>query len=415
MSSKTKQKSGQNLPTLPRFVKKHSKSGDGPVIVQVLPELVRGGVERGTVEMAEAIIAAGGKSVVVSNGGPMERHLARCGAVHHRLPVNVKNPLKWASTRRRLGVILRDEGADIVHVRSRVPAWIGLPVAKSLTIPTVATIHGKFEAANLFKRLYNKKMLTADEIIAISQFTKSVIESQFPKSIENLSLNVIHRGVDITMFNPLNVTQQRIINEADRIGLPDDLSVVMLPARPTSWKGHVILLQALARLKHLDIACVLLGAGDTNSGYSEMLEKKSVELGLGAHVRIATSTRDMPAALMLADVVVMPSIRPEPFGRVAIEAHAMGRPVVAFEHGGARETISEGKTGWLAAPNDVDSLTQALGTALSLSQSDRDKLSTLAQSTVKLRFSVKKMTKSTLLVYKNLLLKKGFSPLVLGK
>ena len=114
-------------------------------------------------------------------------------------------------------------------------------------------------------------MLTADEIIAISQFTKSVIESQFPKSIENLSLNVIHRGVDITMFNPLNVTQQRIINEADRIGLPDDLPVVMLPARPTSWKGHVILLQALARLKHLDIACVLLGAGDTNSGYSEML------------------------------------------------------------------------------------------------------------------------------------------------
>ncbi len=258
-------------------------------------------------------------------------------------------------------------------------------------------------------------MLTADEIIAISQFTKSVIESQFPKSIENLSLNVIYRGVDITMFNPLNVTQQRIINEADRIGLPDDLPVVMLPARPTSWKGHVILLQALARLKHLDIACVLLGAGDTNSGYSEMLEKKSVELGLGAHVRIATSTRDMPAALMLADVVAMPSIRPEPFGRVAIEAHAMGRPVVAFDHGGARETISAGKTGWLAAPNDVDSLAQALETALSLSQSDRDKLSTHAQSAVKRRFSVKKMTKSTLAVYKNLLLKKGLSPLVLGK
>ena len=121
MSSKTKQKSGQNLPTLPRFVKKHSRSGDGPVIVQVLPELVRGGVERGTVEMAEAIIAAGGKSVVVSNGGPMERHLARCGAVHHRLPVNDKNPLKWASTRRRLGVVLRDEGADIVMIKPGMP------------------------------------------------------------------------------------------------------------------------------------------------------------------------------------------------------------------------------------------------------------------------------------------------------
>ena len=386
-----------------------------PVIAQIIPALNNGGVERGTIEIAKAISNAGWKSMVISSGGMLESQLGRAGAKHYNLPVNKKNPLSWIFTKKRLLKILRDENVDIVHVRSRVPAWIGLPVAKSLNIPTVATIHGKFEAKNLFKRLYNKKMLTADEIIAISQFTKSVIESQFPKLIENVSLNVIHRGVDTTMFNPLNVTQQRIINESDRIGLPDDLPVVMLPARPTSWKGHIILLRALACLKHLDIACVLLGAGDTNSGYFEMLEKKSVELGLGAHVRIATSTRDMPAALMLADVVAMPSIRPEPFGRVAIEAQAMGRPVVAFDHGGARETISAGKTGWLAEPNDVDSLAQALETALSLSQSDRDKLSTLAQSAVKRRFSVKKMTKSTLSVYRNLLLEKGFSSLVLGK
>ena len=386
-----------------------------PVIAQIIPALNNGGVERGTVETAQAISDVGWNPIVISSGGMLESQLKRAGAKHFTLPVNKKNPVSWQFTKFKLQKILKGENVDIVHVRSRVPAWVGLPVAKVLAIPTVSTIHGKFEAYNLLKRAYNKQMLKADEIIAISKFTKSVIERQFPKLLPNISLNVIHRGVDTSVFNPINVTQQRIINEAERIGLPDDLPVVMLPARPSSWKGHLILLRALARLEHLQVAIVLLGAGDSNTGYAEMLEKTSVELGLGANVRITTSSRDMPAALMLADVVVMPSIHPEPFGRIAIEAQAMGRPVIAFDHGGARETILEGKTGWLAKPNDIDSLSENLKTALSISKSKRNELSNLAQSRVKRRFSVRKMTNSTLEIYRKLLLKKGFSPLVLGK
>ena len=386
-----------------------------PVIAQIIPALNNGGVERGTVETAQAISDVGWNPIVISSGGMLESQLKRAGAKHFTLPVNKKNPVSWQFTKIKLQKILKGENVDIVHVRSRVPAWIGLPVAKVFDIPTVSTIHGKFEAYNLLKRAYNKQMLKADEIIAISKFTKSVIERQFPKLLPNISLNVIHRGVDTSVFNPINVTQQRIINEAERIGLPDDLPVVMLPARPSSWKGHLILLRALARLEHLQVAIVLLGAGDFNTGYAEMLEKTSLELGLGANVRITTSSRDMPAALMLADVVVMPSIHPEPFGRIAIEAQAMGRPVIAFDHGGARETILEGKTGWLAKPNDIDSLSENLKTALSISKSKRNELSNLAQSSVKRRFSVRKMTNSTLEIYRKLLLKKGFSPLVLGK
>ena len=386
-----------------------------PVIAQIIPALNNGGVERGTVETAQAISDVGWNPIVISSGGMLESQLKRAGAKHFTLPVNKKNPVSWQFTKIKLQKILKGENVDIVHVRSRVPAWIGLPVAKVFDIPTVSTIHGKFEAYNLLKRAYNKQMLKADEIIAISKFTKSVIERQFPKLLPNISLNVIHRGVDTSVFSPNNVTQQRIINEAERIGLPDDLPVVMLPARPSSWKGHLILLRALARLEHLQVAIVLLGAGDFNTGYAEMLEKASVELGLGANVRITTSSRDMPAALMLADVVVMPSIHPEPFGRIAIEAQAMGRPVIAFDHGGARETILEGKTGWLAKPNDIDSLSANLKAALSISKSKRNELSNLAQSNVKRRFSVRKMTNSTLEIYRKLLLKKGFSPLVLGK
>ncbi len=386
-----------------------------PVIAQIIPALHYGGVERGTIETAQAISNSGWKPIVISSGGMLESQLKRVGAEHFNLPVNRKNPVSWAFTKSKLSKILLKENIDIVHVRSRAPAWISLEVSKRLSISTVATIHGKFEATNLFKRVYNKQMLKADEIIAISEYTKSVIERQFPRLFENLSLNVIHRGVDLSIFNPNNVTQQRIINEAERIGLPDDLPVVMLPARPASWKGHIILLQALSKLQHLDVAIVLLGAGDSNTRFVENLEKKSVELGLGANVRIATSTRDMPAALMLADVVVMPSVNPEPFGRIAIEAQAMGRPVVAFDHGGARETILNGKTGWLARPNDVHSLAESIETALSISRVDRDNLSNLGQSRVKRQFSIKKMTKLTLEIYKKLLLKKGLSPLVLEK
>ncbi len=386
-----------------------------PVIAQIIPALHNGGVERGTIETAQAISDCGWKPIIISSGGILESQLKRVGAKHISLPVNQKNPLSWVFTKGKLRKILLDENIDIVHVRSRAPAWISLPIAKKLSIPTVSTIHGKFEATNLFKREYNKQMLKADEVIAISEFTKSVIERQFPKLLENLSLSVIHRGVDLSLFNPRNVTQQRIINEAERIGLPDNLPVVMLPARPTSWKGHIILLQALSKLEYLDVTVVLLGAGDSNIRFVETLEKKAVELGLGANVRIVTSTRDMPAALMLADVVVMPSVNPEPFGRIAIEAQAMGRPVVAFDHGGARETIVNGKTGWLAKPNDVKSLAQSLETALKISRVDRDRLSNAAQSLVKRKFGIRKMTKLTVEIYKRLLLKKGFSPLVLGK
>ncbi len=403
MSSKTKQKSGQNLPTLLRFVKKHSKSGDGPVIVQVLPELVRGGVERGTVEMAEAIIAAGGKSVVISNGGPMERHLARCGAVHHRLPVNVKNPLKWASTRRRLGLVLRDEVADIVHVRSRVPAWIALPIAKRMGLITVSTVHGRFHTNSALKRVYNGKMLKTDHVIAISNYIKSLITRAYFGVEERLS--VIHRGVDTDVFEAGQVSQSRIIRFVNEIALPEDMPVVMLPARPTTWKGHEILLEALAGIRDMPFFCVFVGAADGRRSFIESITKKGVELGLEGRFRLVSAVEDMPAALMVADVVVMPSVTPEPFGRVALEAQAMGRPVIAFDHGGASESILHEKTGWLAKPNDADDLGNCIKVALSLSASRRRKLARDTRSHITASFSTAKMCRDTIKIYSRLLAK----------
>ena len=376
-----------------------------PVIVQILPALNRGGVERGTVEVADAIVKNGWKSVVISDGGLLTSQLKRVGATVYEVPVHRKNPFLWGSARRQVKRILQQEGADIVHVRSRAPAWIALPAANSLGIATVSTVHSKFAPANIFKKIYNGKMLKADRVIAISHFVENEIFTHYGKSGVAEKLSVIHRGVDLGMFDPKAVNQQRIIAEADRLGLPDDKSIIMLPARATSWKGHEILIQALAQLSDKDAILMLLGIEDGPPAYAEKLRTMAVRYGLGGRVRIGAGSRDMPAALMLADVVAMPSIKPEPFGRVAIEALAMGRPVVAFRHGGAVESIDEGRTGWLADPLSVDSLAEALQTALSLTPRKRRALAKDARQQMTDQFSKDMMCERTLAVYKSLLKK----------
>ena len=376
-----------------------------PVIVQILPALNRGGVERGTLEVADAIVKNGWKSVVISNGGLLTSQLKRVGATVYEVPVHRKNPFLWGLARRQIKQILQQEGADIVHVRSRAPAWIALPAANSLGIATVSTVHSKFAPANIFKKIYNGKMLKSDRVIAISHFVENEIFTHYGKSGVAEKLSVIHRGVDLGMFDPKAVNQQRIIAEADRLGLPDDKSIIMLPARATSWKGHEILIQALAQLPDKDAILMLLGIEDGPPAYAEKLRAMAVRYGLGGRVRIGAGSRDMPAALMLADVVAMPSIKPEPFGRVAIEALAMGRPVVAFRHGGAVESIDEGRTGWLADPLSVDSLAEALQTALNLTPRKRRALAKDARQQMTDQFSKDLMCERTLAVYKSLLKK----------
>lgn len=374
-----------------------------PVIVQILPALVQGGVERGTVEMAQAIENAGGRAVVISAGGPLERHILRCGATHHTLSVNVKNPLKWWAVRRKLKQVLQNEGADIVHVRSRVPAWIALPVAWNLRIPTVSTVHGRFKTNSIFKRIYNGKIVKADHVIAISRYIKKLITTQFIGVEERLS--VIHRGVDTDMFDPQAVNQTRIINFANSVTLPEDIPVVMLPARPTLWKGHEILLDALSMIKDMPFICLFVGAADGKQNFIDHITKHGVDKGLEGRFRLSHAVDDMPAALMVADVVIMPSITPEPFGRVALEAQAMGRPLVAFGHGGAVESIKHGQTGWLAEPGDAESLATCIRAALELQDTQRQTLADKARTHIIGEFSTMRMCNQTIKIYRRILKK----------
>ncbi|MEK9728412.1 MAG: glycosyltransferase family 4 protein [Alphaproteobacteria bacterium] len=376
-----------------------------PVIVQIVPQMNRGGVERGTVEIAEAISARGWKAVVICNGGRMENQLRRAGAEVYTLPVDTKNPLKWPAVRRRLKAVLLSVGADIVHVRSRAPAWIALPLTRAMGIHSISTIHSKFVPKNFVKRIYNQKMLSADGIIAISDYVKSVITSHYSEAISEKAIQVIHRGVDLDVFDPAKVSQHRIVRLSETLNLPDDGPVVMLPARATEWKGHAPLIEAVARLEAKDVTLLLLGAGDGHSRFIERLRALAIKTGLDGRLRIASGTDDMPAALMLADVVAMPSTIPEPFGRVALEAQAMGRPVVAFKHGGAIESIQEGETGWLAEPNNVEDLARCLQLALKLGPRQRTIWAKRARAHVEFAFSTQQMCEKTLEIYADFLQK----------
>ena len=372
-----------------------------PTIVQILPNLVAGGVERGTVDIARSIQEHGGRAIVVSNGGPLVRHIERCGGVHYKLDVHSKNPFRWLSIRRKLKVILEKENASLIHVRSRAPGWIALPVAKEMGLPSVATIHGRFIASNIIKRFYNAKILTADMIIVISDYIRHVVTTQFKGKEKRLT--VVHRGVDTHYFDPKGISHTRIINFADSVALPEDVPVIMLPGRPTSWKGHKILLEALSKIVDKKFICLMVGAADGTKSFVASLTDQGQRLGLEGRFRLTQSSTDMPAALMVSDVVVMPSITPEPFGRVALEAQAMGRPIIAFNHGGAKESVIHKETGWLVTPSDADQLAQAVREAISLTSRKRNKMAKRAREHILQNFSTEIMCRKTFEVYLRLL------------
>ena len=359
-----------------------------------------GGVERGTVDVAKALVAAGWSAIVASEGGPLTRELDRVGAKHVALPLASKNPFVMRANVGRLRELIAAEGVDIVHARSRAPAWSAERAAKKEGAHFVTTFHGVYGAKSPLKRAYNAVMTRGERVIAISDFIADHIRATY--KIDESRVRVIHRGVEIAHFDPARVSQERMIQLAAGWRLPEDRRIVMLPARLSRWKGQGLLLEAMAKLGRRDLFALLVGVGSGSESLRAELEAQILRLGLGDSVRLIDDCRDMPAAYMLADVVVAPSTQPEAFGRTVTEAQAMGRPVVAANHGGARETVIDGVTGWLAAPGDVDDWAAAVDHAVSLSPAAREELSRAAIANVRARFTNEVMCARTLDVYREL-------------
>ena len=369
-------------------------------IAQILPALNTGGVERGVVEISKALVENNFRSIVISSGGHMEPQLRRTGTVHYKLDVHTKNPFRWPKIRNQLQVILEKEKVDLMHLCSRAPAWIAFPLGRILNIPIITSVHMRFRKANFLKKIYNSILTKGDAIIAISRHIESSIKTMFPEVVNKIQ--IIHRGVDLYLFNPNNIKPARIIAQSEVLNLKDSIPVIIMAARPAMWKGYLPLISALSMVKE-NFQCVMIGAGDGDNRFQNTLIKKIIKHKLETKVKLIKSTRDIQAAMLLGDIIVMPSLTPEPFGRIILEAQALGKIPIAFDHGGASETIIDGKNGYLATPVKIKSLSEKINLALSLKTSKREKMGEISKKIVSRNFSHEKMCNLTLSLYKQCL------------
>lgn len=377
----------------------------GATILQVTPALDAGGVEQTTLDVAEAVVAAGGRALVASAGGRLEPELERRGGRLIRLPVDRKNPfILWSNTG-ELAAIIREETVDLVHVRSRAPAFSALAAARRTGVPAVTTYHGVYNARSPWKRWYNGVMTRGDLTIANSDYTRRHVIAEH--RVDSAKVVAIPRGIDLRRFDPAAVSPERIaaVRAAWGIGDGERRPIFLLAGRLTRWKGQGLVIEALARLKGEGGEAILVLAGDDQgrSDYTAELCAQAEAAGLAEAVRFPGHVADMPAAYLAADLALAPSLDPEAFGRTAVEPQAMGRPVLAADHGAATETVLEGQTGWLVKPGDPAAWAAAMGAAMAAGPPLWAEMGQAGRLRVDALYSLERMTALTLEVYGRLL------------
>jgi glycosyltransferase involved in cell wall biosynthesis len=368
-----------------------------PVVLQVLPSLETGGVERGTIEITQAVAQADGVALVASAGGRMVGQVAHAGGRHITLPLDTRDPLNIWRNAARLEALIRRERVAIVHARSRAPAWSAWLACRRTGAHFVTTYHGTYAENFPFKRRYNAVMARGEIVIAASRFIAELIMAQH--GVPPGRIRVIPRGVDLVRFDPDAVAVDRLARLSSAWRLPDGATTVVLPGRLTAWKGHAVLIEALARLPRRDVIAVLVGSDQGRHRYAAALVHQAQALGVADRLRLVGDCDDMPAALMLSDVVVHASTQAEAFGRVVIEAQAMARPVIAADLGGPVETVEHEVTGLRVPPGDAAALAEAIARMLALSPDERAALGAAARASVLRSYTVRAMQEATLDVY----------------
>ncbi len=373
-------------------------AGERLTVVQVLPELDEGGVEGETLDLAIYLAQNGHRSLVISGGGRLVPQLARHGCTHVHWPHIGEKSLRCLKYVTKLRRFLEEERVDILHLRSRLPAWIGylawrlLPEERRPSL--ITTFHG-FYSVNSYSRI----MTRGERVAAVSETIKQHIIDNYPIDPQRIAL--IHGGFDVSAFSPEAVAAERIDTLRRRwLSHHEGMPVIVLPGRLTQWKGQDLFLESLVRIKDRRFVCLLIGDTEENSSFTKRLREQVKFHALEDKVQLVGHCSDMPAALMLADVVVSASsTQPEAFGKVAIEAMAMGKPVVATAHGGSLETVLPGVTGWLVPPLDAEAMASAVSEALDDSWRAR-RMGEEGRRWVNERFTAKAMCEKTLALYR---------------
>jgi glycosyltransferase involved in cell wall biosynthesis len=375
-------------------------------LLQVTPELETGGAEQTTLDVSRAVIAAGGRSLVASRGGRMAARLQADGGVLVTLPMQSKNPATILLNAQRLAGVVRAERVSLIHARSRAPAFSAYLAARMTGVPFLATYHGVYQAKGPVKRWYNAIMTRGPLTIANSAYTRDRVIAEHGLAPERVI--AIDRGVDLDRFDPARVSDARVaaLRTAWGIAADDRRVTLILAGRLTRWKGQRLLIDAAAKLRADGgpVPLILLvGDEQGRGGYRDELLEAIRHGDLEGSVLLVGHCDDMPAAYRLADFAVAPSLKPEPFGRTAVEPQAMGLPVLAADHGAARETVEDGATGWLVAPGDTAAWAAAIARAIQLQPKDRAGVGAAARERARRLYSLDAMCEATLKVYASLL------------
>ncbi|MCB1511835.1 MAG: glycosyltransferase family 4 protein, partial [Hyphomicrobiaceae bacterium] len=378
----------------------------------IIPDLDTGGAEKSAVEIAAAVVKAGGRALVASRGGRLEKTLAEAGGELVRFPAATKNPLGIWRNSARLAEIIRTENVALIHARSRAPAWSALIAARRTGIPFVTTYHGAYNEKGPVKRLYNSVMARSDVVIANSRYTADLIRSRYGTPEDRV--RVIYRGVDAAL-DPTAVSPERRAAVRQRWGIPPEVRVILQAARLTGWKGQTVLIDAVAQLAARegwpdDTRVVLAGDAQGRDDYRAGLVARIEAAGLGHRVCLVGHEDDIAAAFAEAFVSIVASTEPEAFGRAGAESQAMGCPVIATRLGAPQETVlaspdvaPETATGWLVPAGDAVALATCLGEALAMSDTERAEIGGRGRAHVLANYTLAEMQRRTLSVYDELL------------
>ncbi len=376
-------------------------------VLQVIPKLGHGGAEIGCYDLAHYLYENDCSSYIVTSGGTLIKYINRKKVKLIRLPVQSKNPILILLNAIILTIIILILNINIVHARSRAPAWSCLIATKITGRKFVTTFHGTYNFKSNIKKFYNSVMLRSNLIIAGSNFIFSHINENYSKYLKpEKKFLVIFRGINTDYYDPKKIKEQDEVQLINKWKIDKEKKVILLPARITAWKGHEIFLEALNKLKinepQKKFIAVILGSDQGRKIYKKRLIRLVEQYRLINDVIFIDNFELMPIAYKISDIVISSSIEPEAFGRVAVEAQAMEKPIIASNIGGSNETIIDEKTGFLYPAGNSDILSQKLSHIFDLNDETLKSMGIEGRKNVIKKFNVEKMCFSTYSEYKKL-------------
>ena len=377
-------------------------------ILQVIPKLGYGGAETGCYDLAHFLFEKNCKSFIATSGGALTKFIKKEKVKIFKLPVHSKNPLIMLANIFLLSLIIIIYNIDIVHARSRAPAW-SCSVACFLTgRKFVTTFHGTYNFSSSLKKTYNSIMVRSNLVIAGSNFIFAHINENYSKYLNGKNkLMVIFRGINLDYFSKKNISLSKRDKLLAEWNISREKITILLPGRLTAWKGQEMFIESINIIKEdynkSNFQAVILGSDQGRNVYTKKLYNLVQRYQLNNQIKFISHCKDMPNAYDLADIVVSSSVEPEAFGRVAVEAQAMEKPIIASDLGGSKETIVNGKSGILFNPGDPRELAKEINKLLELDKEALNSIGNEGRKNVSKKFDVEKMCQTTFKEYQKLL------------